>query len=144
MTESSTTKLPTSFWVISAVALVWNCLGAVAYLMQVTMSAETLQAMPEAERAMYTDIPVWATAAFAIAVWGGVLGSVLLLLRKKAATTVFVVSLAGILVQMVHAFFISANPITGASRMVMPLLVVAIGVYLFWFSSDAGKKGWLS
>ncbi|MBL7847793.1 MAG: hypothetical protein JNL40_10020 [Cyclobacteriaceae bacterium] len=144
MTESSTTKLPTSFWVISAVALVWNCLGAVAYLMQVTMSAETLQAMPEAERAMYTDIPVWATAAFAIAVWGGVLGSVLLLLRKKAATTVFVVSLAGILVQMVHAFFISANPITGASRMVMPLLVVAIGAYLFWFSSDAGKKGWLS
>lgn len=143
MTESSTTKLPTSFWVISAVALVWNCLGAVAYLMQVTMSAETLQAMPEADRAMYTDIPVWATAAFAIAVWGGVLGSVLLLLRKKSATTVFVVSLAGILVQMAHAFFISASPITGASRMILPLLVVAIGAYLFWFSSDAGKKGWL-
>jgi hypothetical protein len=139
------TKPATSFWVISIVLLIWNLLGVMAYIMQVTMTPETLQALPEDQRTLYTNTPVWATAAFAIAVWFSTLGSVLLLLRKKLATPVFMLAFAGIVVQMIHTLFISNSmEVYGPGGMVMPVLVIIIGAYLIWYSRKATAKGWLN
>jgi hypothetical protein len=116
-----------------------------AYIAQVTMSAETLQAMPENERALYESAPTWATAAFAIAVWGGVLGSILLLIRKKWATAVFIVSFIGIVVQMIHSFFISNSfEVYGPGGLAMPIMVLVFGAGLIWFSRKADANGWLN
>lgn len=142
---STTTKPATSFWIISIVALVWNLLGVMAYIMHVTMTPETLQALPEQERALYTDTPVWATTAFAIAVWGSTLGCVLLLLRKKLATPVLIVAFAGIVVQMIHSFFISNSiEVYGPGGLIMPAMIIIIGAYLIWYSRNATAKGWLN
>lgn len=138
-------KPVTSFWVVSAVALVWNAMGAFAYLAQRMMTPETLQALPENERALYTSIPVWVTSAFAIAVWGGVAGCLLLLLRKKLATAVLMISFAGIVVQMIYNVFISNSyAVYGPGGLAMPVMVLVIGAYLVWFSRGATAKGWLS
>ncbi len=138
-------KPATSFWVVSAVALVWNAMGAFAYLAQRMMTPETLQALPENERALYTSIPVWVTSAFAIAVWGGVAGCLLLLLRKKLATAVLMISFAGIVVQMIYNVFISNSyAVYGPGGLAMPVMVLVIGAYLVWFSRGATAKGWLS
>ena len=83
MTENSTNKPPVWFWIVSVVALIWNGMGVMAYLGQAYMSDDALAALPEAEQALYANVPAWATAAFAIAVWGGLLGCLALLLRKK-------------------------------------------------------------
>lgn len=137
-------KPVTSFWVVSAVALVWNAMGAFAYLAQRMMTPETLQALPENERALYTSIPVWVTSAFAIAVWGGVAGCLLLLLRKKLATAVLMISFAGIVVQMIYNVFISNSyAVYGPGGLAMPVMVLVIGAYLVWFSRGATAKGWL-
>jgi hypothetical protein len=142
---SSTNKPATWFWIVSVIALVWNLMGVMAYIAQVTMSAETLQAMPENERALYESAPTWATAAFAIAVWGGALGSILLLIRKKWATAVLIVSFIGIVVQMIHSFFISkAMDVYGPGGLAMPIMVLAFGAGLIWFSRKADANGWLN
>jgi hypothetical protein len=142
---SSTNKPATWFWIVSAIALVWNLMGVMAYIAQVTMSAETLQAMPENERALYESAPTWATAAFAIAVWGGVLGSILLLIRKKWATAVLIVSFIGIVVQMIHSFFIAkAMDVYGPGGLAMPIMVLVFGAGLIWFSRKADANGWLN
>ncbi len=144
MTTASN-KPGASFWIISVIALIWNLLGVMAYIMQVTMTPEALQALPEAERELYTGIPVWATAAFAIAVWGSLLGSILLLLRKKLATPVFIIAFMGILVQMVHSLFISRHiDVYGPGGMIMPVMVIVIGVFLIVYSRKATANGWLS
>ena len=59
-----------SFWAISAVALMWNVMGVINFFMQ--MNADGLAAMPESQRAIVEGRPVWATGAFAIAVFGRV------------------------------------------------------------------------
>lgn len=144
MTTEST-KPATWYWVISGVALIWNGMGVMAYLMQVMMSTEDMQALPENQRALMESTPTWATSAFAIAVWGGLLASILLLLRKNAAATVFVVSFAGIVVQMVHAFFIANSiEVYGPGGLVMPIMVLAFGAYLIFFSRTAASRGWIS
>ena len=140
----STNKPATWFWIVSAIALLWNLMGVMAYIAQVTMSPEALQALPENERALYESAPAWAIGAFAIAVWGGALGSVLLLLRRKLATSVLIVSFIGIIVQMVHSFGIANSiEVYGPGGMIMPIMVLVIGAGLIWFSRKASTNGWL-
>lgn len=141
---TSVNKPATWFWIVSAIALVWNLMGVMAYIAQVTISAETLQALPDNERALYESAPTWATAAFAIAVWGGVLGSILLLIRKKWATAVLIVSFIGIVVQMIHSFFIANSfEVYGPGGLVMPVMILIFGAGLIWFSRKAEANGWL-
>jgi hypothetical protein len=142
MTENN--KPATWFWVISAIALIWNLMGVIAYLAQVTMSPEALQALPENERALLASTPAWSTGAFAIAVWGGALGSILLLLRRKLATSILILSFGGVIVQMVHAFFMSKSiEVYGSGGMVMPIMVLVIGIFLIWLSRKATANGWM-
>ncbi len=137
-------KLPIWFWVIAGVALVWNALGVMAFVMQVTMSPEALAALPEAERALYETFPAWALVAFAAAVFGGAIGSLLLILRKALAYPVLILSLAGIVIQMIYNFFIAETmDVYGPGSTIMPIMVLAIGVFLVWFSKSSKQKGWL-
>lgn len=143
---TTATKPPVAFWIIIALALLWNLMGVMAYIMQVTMTPETLQALPAEEKALYTNFPVWAMIAFAVAVFGSTLGCILLLLRKKLATPILSISFAGILVQMVHSLVISKSievygPGMGYG---MPIMILLLGAFLVWYSRKATSQGWLS
>jgi hypothetical protein len=46
------------------------------------MNAEAIAAMPETHRAIIEGRPAWATGGFAIAVFGGAIGCLLLLFRN--------------------------------------------------------------
>ena len=142
---NSTNKPNVGFWIIGMVALIWNLMGGMAYIGQAFMTDEMLAALPENEQALYTNIPAWVTAAFAIAVFGGALASILLLIRKKMASMVFVISLIAILVQMTYNIILSdASEVYGPGGIIMPIMVILIGFFLVWYSKDATKKGWLS
>ena len=103
--ENSSTKPNVWFWIISIVGLIWNGMGAMNYLAQTTMSDETKAAYTAEQLAIVEATPAWVTAAFALAVWGGVLGCIALLLRKKWAKPVLLVSLFGILGLLIHGLF---------------------------------------
>ncbi len=142
--SSRLTKPPKGYWVVSIVALLWNLIGVATYLMSVTMSQETLAQFSEAERSLYTDIPAWVTSAYAIAVFGGTIACVALLLRKSWAMHVFLISLLAILVQMGHALFITPMlEVKGGGAAVLPVLIIVVAIFLFWYASAAKKKGWL-
>ena len=145
MSEESSSKLPTSFYVIGGSALAWNLLGVMVYVMQVTMTSEALNELPEAQRMLIESTPVWATSAFAIAVNGGALGCLLLLLRQAWAYPVLIVSLAGIVVQMYHSIFMANSiEVYGPGGMVMPAMVITIAVFLVWYAKGAKEKEWIS
>ena len=143
MTNSN--KPTTLFWIIAVAALIWNCLGVMSYIGQAFMTDEVKAALPEAERALYENIPTWVTAAFAIAVFAGLLGSIFLLARKKAARFVFLISLIAILAQMSYNLFMSrAAEVYGPGGVVMPVMVILIGVFLLIYSKKTIEKGWMS
>lgn len=140
-----TTNKPTIFyWVIAIMALLWNGMGAMAYLRIELMTPEAMQAMPELERSFYESVPAWATAAFALAVWGGLAGSLLLLFRRKWAKAAFLISFAGILVQLTHNYLVSnALEVYGPGGLLMPVMIVVIGAFLIWYTNQSMRKGWL-
>lgn len=142
---TATNKPSVAFWIIGGLALLWNLMGVAAYISTVTMTPEALQALPPEQQQLYTDIPKWATAAFAIAVWGSTVGCILMLLRKKIAVPVFAISFAGILVQMTHSLVISKSiEVYGPGGAIMPVMVILIGGLLVWYSRKAADRGWLT
>ena len=146
MTNIVSTKPPAWFWIVSVLALLWNLLGAIMYLGQAFITDDVKAALPADQLALLENIPAWATAAFAIAVWAGVLGCLALLLRKKWARPVLLLSLLGILVQMGYSFFMTnAAEVYGpAQGVVMPLLLIGIGIGLVLFAKSSQTKGWIS
>ena len=143
MSETSKRKAPGWFMAVAVVALIWNSLGVMAYIMQATMSPEAMAALPEAQRELMENTPAWATAAFAIAVHGGALGCLLLVLKKNLAGLFLQLSLAAVVVQMFHTFFMSRSfEVFGPGGMVMPVMVFVIAVYLVTLAAKAKAQKW--
>ena len=137
---NSTTKPTTVFWVISIIALFWNIMGVVAYLGQAYMTDEALALMPEAEQAYYANLPAWVTAAFAIAVFSGFLGCVALVLKKKWAKPMFVVSFITVVAQIAYNLFIQEYVALSGSRVILPLVTLLVAGFLVWFAKDSIAK----
>ena len=145
MNVAAATSRPTSFWVIAIAALVWNLLGAAMFYMQVNMSPEQLAAMTAEQRQVYEGTPPWLNIAFGIGVFGGVLGAIGLLMKKKWATPLFLISLIAVLVQMVAAYALTpAWAVYGITGLIMPVLVVLVALLLWRYSGKAAARGWLS
>lgn len=145
MVEETNKKSPRWFTVVSAVLLVWNLLGVMAYIAQVTMSPESLAALPTEQRQLIENTPAWATAAFAVAVNFGALGCVLLLLKRNLAGLFLQLSLAGVVVQMFHAFFMTKSfEVYGPGGLVMPVIVIVIAIYLVTLAAKAKGHRWTS
>jgi hypothetical protein len=101
--------VPWHLWVVGVIALLWNAYGGYDYFMSMTQG-ETYMAgagMTPDQIAYYSAMPVWMTAVWAVGVWGGVLGSVLILLRNKLAFPVFAASFAAFLLSLLYTYGLS-------------------------------------
>ena len=138
-------KAPAWFWIVSVVALLWNLAGVWEYLQHAYMSIEDLEKLSQAERLLYESQPSWVTAAFAIAVWGGTLGCIALLLRKKWAKPILLISLIGVLLQMAHSFFMTNSfEVYGPGAMIMPIMVILIAIALVFFARKSLDRKWIT
>jgi hypothetical protein len=84
-------------------------------------------------------------AATALAVFGGAIGCVGLLLRKKWAFFLFCLSLVGILAQDFGLFIlVNGATLAGSVAVILHLLVLAIAIGLVFLSRLAIARGWLA
>ena len=130
-----------SFWLISTLLLVWNLLGCVNFFMQ--MNPAVLELYRGSERLIVEDRPVWATAGFVVAVFGGAFGCLLLLFRQFVAVYAFILSLLGVVVTMAHSLSLGISFGIGEflGIILMPLLVAG---FLIWYSFYSRNKFWIS
>lgn len=134
-----------SFWVIGALALVWNLLGVMMYVMQVSATPEQLAATYTSEQVeLLAAIPAWATSMTAIATNFGVLGSILLLLRRTWSVPVFAISLVALVIQDIYTFGMTETlAVFGNVPLVIQSVVLVVAAFLFWYARRAGARGWL-
>lgn len=144
MNETILKRVHWSFWLIAIVTLVWNAMGVMNYLLQT--SGELPASMPDSHRAIIEDRPSWATGGFAIAVFAGVLGSVLLLLKKSASIWFFMLSLAGVIITLIHTYNVvsATEGFTGMELTLIMLMPVVVPLFLIWFANSAKNRNWIS
>jgi hypothetical protein len=145
MTDTTGVKRSVGYWIVTVFALVWNLIGVAMWYIQINMTDEQLALMSEPQRQVYEGTPGWINIAFAVAVFAGVLGGVGLLLKKRWAATMFLLSLVALLVQMIGAFVATpAWAAYGPAGLVMPAVLLVIALFLLWYANKAKARGWLS
>jgi hypothetical protein len=137
---------PTPKWYmpVAIVALIWNLIGCAAYLGDVMLTPDDIAKMSTDQQALYAARPAWSVAATAVAVWAGVLGCLGLILRRRWATPLLIASLAGVVVQDVSLFVMSAQAQVPAAAFVLQGLVLLIAIGLVLLARRATARGWFA
>lgn len=137
-------RTPWHLWLVGAVAVLWNAYGCYDYLMSQTQGDAYLRqgGMTEAQIGYYHAMPPWMTAVWAIGVWGGALGAVLLLLRRRWAFHAFVASIAAYVLSLVYSRLMSnGGQVFGPDTLVMNAVILAACAFFCWYAWRMTKAG---
>lgn len=134
------TKTPWHLWVVGAVSLLWNAFGAFDFTMSVTKGEAYYRSMgaTAAQIAQFNSLPGWMWVAWAVGVYGAIIGSVLLLLRLKWTVQAFGLSILGALASLIYHALL-AGP--GGPGPIFPAVIVVIAAFLLWYAWTMGKRG---
>lgn len=136
-----TSAVPAWFWIAAGLALLFEAVGCFMYIAQVTADRA---ALPLDQRAMWDATPAWMVAAYATAVWVGLIGSVLLLMRRKLAVPILLLSLIAVIVQFSGLFLVpQLRQTVPDTALVMPIIIIVACYLVFQLARLAGKRGWL-
>ena len=122
-------------------ALLFMGLGCIMYLMHVFADPAT---MPLDQRTAYEAEPTWVTAAFAVAVWIGLAGTILLVLKRRLAEAAMLVSLIAVLIWLAGLLIVSGlRENMSANDLLVAIGVTAVTWTIFWFARHSRQRGWL-
>ena len=147
MATVASARAPAHLWIVGILATAWNAIGAYDYLMTRTRNMDYLSSMPGVdaqEMLAYIDAyPIWAQIGWGLGVWGGVAGSILLLMRSRFAVHAFALSLFGLGLRFGYMFFGPPGPAGTDVGMLayFPYFVMLIGVLLLLYSTSMLRKG---
>jgi len=141
--SAATRRVPAHLWIVGILALLWNAMGCIDYVMTKTENQTYLAKLPADQIAYMHSLPAWVTSAWALGVWGGLAGAILMLMRSRYSVWAFALSVIGAVVGIGYQTFMTQQPAsmkTGAMA-VMPWVVVVICAFLLWYSWSQGKRG---
>lgn len=125
--------------------LIWNLIGIVAFCGQWYVAHNALETLPPDQQAMWRVMPGWAWAAYAIAVFGGTVGAIGLVMRRGWAVAAYVIGLIAVLIQFFNSFFVSDGIATlGKDAVVFPLFIIALAALQLWLARTWRSKRWLA
>ena len=131
------TKPGRVFWAIGLLGRIWNALGCFNFIIQ--MDPGAVADLPGAYQVLIASRPGWVTAALSIAVFGGLLGCVLMLLRRATARLALFLSLIGVALTMGHALWVGTSAPGGVSVVISTAMSLAVAAGLVWYMhSKAG------
>ena len=137
-------KVPAWFRIAAIAGLLWELFGVAMYLLHVGILPNDTSQMSEAERSLMASSPTFVTALFAIGVFAGAIGALGLVMRRRWARPVLIVSLVAVVLQFGSWLLLTdAIAIIGPTVFVMPLIIVLVGFALVWLAGRAGQRGWL-
>jgi hypothetical protein len=143
MATTAQVRTPAHLWIVGVLALLWNCFGCYDYLMTNLKNQAYLAQFGADQLAYFDSLPGWLTAFWALGVWGGLAGALLLLARSRHAVPAFVISLIGAVVGLGYQMFMTQMPASMKTGVMgfMPWVIIIIAALLLWYAWSVGKKG---
>jgi hypothetical protein len=134
-------------WIVGILSLLWNAMGCFDYVMTRMRNTDYLSSAmpnvdPNAMLAWIDGFPIYAQIGWALGVWGGLLGSVLLLVRSRYAVWAYGLSLLGAVVGLGYQIA-AAPPLAGADDAMskaMPYVIILVALGLFLYARAMEKK----
>ena len=125
----------------AAASILFMLIGCAGYLIDVTTDPGTL---PIDQRGLVMARPIWQVAAYAIAVWVGLLGTVLLLVRKKSSEPLLLVSLVAACFTFLPLATVPAirDNVT-TNDIAVAIVIILITGTIWQFARHSRQRGWL-
>lgn len=137
-----------SFLIIAILALLWNIMGLFQFIMAAFMEDLMLETYSETytdkQMELFLNTPSWYYVVFGVCTIKGVLASIALIMKKKIAVPLFLVSLLTVLV--LQGYWILATQaiaLLGTEAIIMPMLVIVTSIFLYFYSKGARQNKWL-
>lgn len=141
-----TSRTPWHLLVVGVLAVLWNAMGAFDYLMTETQNEAYMSQFTPEQLEYFYGFPAWVVAFWAIAVWGGVLGAILLLLKKKLAVGVFLVSFLAMVITTIHNFGLSngLEVMGDPFALVFSAVIFVVALLLYLYARAMTNRGVLA
>lgn len=141
--QNNTKKTPIHLWVVGIIALLWSSMGAYDYLMTQTENSEYMSSFTPEQLTFFYGLPAWIVSAWAIGVWGGVAGAILLLLKKQFAVWVFLASFVAASITTFHNYVLSNGmDVSGdAFSLIFSAVIIIIALALYLYARAMQRSG---
>jgi hypothetical protein len=135
-------QTPVHLWIVGILALLWNGYGSYGYLMTMTGNPAFMATMPAEQLAYMETLPGWLSAFWALGVWGGLIGAILLLIKSRYSVWAFGLSLVGAVVGLSYQVFLTDRPaiMTEGAMAIFPWGIVLFAAFLFYYSRRMERK----
>ncbi|SEM84424.1 hypothetical protein [Palleronia pelagia] len=100
---------PWHFWPVLTIALIWHLFGVIDYTATQLDLAFWMSMATDAQRAFVSTMPDWIDAVWAISVWAGLAGVILMAMRTGFAPLILAASFIATLILTIW-LAISADP----------------------------------
>lgn len=139
-------RTPWHLWLVGVLSLLWNGFGAWDFIQTTTRGEAYMRAMGFGDDmiAYYNAMPTWMYGPWILGVWGAVIGSILLLARRRWAVVAFALSFLGALISLIYGKLINPPPTPTpemAAMAWMPYLILLIAAFLLWYALAMAKRG---
>ena len=144
MVEAQGTRTPGRpwhLWLIGIIGSLWSLIGVVSFMLTQLKVEAVMSQYPPQQRAYFESFPFWAVAFWAIGVFGGVIGCLLLLLKSRLAFPVLVASVLGAIVSNLGGLFLLGGMAVmgGASALGFAVFVIIVAVLLAYYARAMEK-----
>jgi hypothetical protein len=135
--------LPWHAWIFGGIFLLYSLAAAYDYLMSLSQGEIYYRAsgMTESQISYFLSVPVWAVIGWTLSVWGGLFGSVTLFFHHRSAVGLFVASLAGGLIYILHVLVLSAGREAMGVLWLMPIVLAAITAAMIFYCRRLKNAG---
>jgi len=137
-------KTPNWFTGTIIVLLIWNLMGVLNFAMQWTMTEADILLLPENQQIFYTEFTLFSKIAFAMGVFGGSLGCIVLLAKKSIALKLFGISFIGIIIQTNHNLQLANGGDMQSTIIGMSSLLIALSLLPLFLTKKGLKNNWLN
>ena len=140
---TNTSGTPWHLWLIGIIGALWSAMGAISFLLTQMKVEAVMSRFPPQQRQYFESFPLWVVAFWAIGVFGGVVGCLLLLLRNRRAFPVLLASAIGTVVSTLGGLFLLGGMAVmretgGLGLTLFPVFVAAV---LAHYARAMSKKG---
>jgi hypothetical protein len=121
----------------------WSLIGVVSFMLTQMNVEAVMSQFPPQQRAYFESFPLWAIAFWALGVFGGVVGCLLLLLKHRLAFHVLVASAIGAIVSNLGGVFLlgGLEVMRDTGGLGFTAVPIVLGVVMAYYAWAMRKKG---
>jgi hypothetical protein len=140
--QTASRKTPWHLWVVGVIAVLFNSIGVFDFVMSRIQGPAYMASagMTPEQIAHYQAFPAWMVFVWALGVFTAFGASILLLLRRKSAGPMFVLSLAAFLLSLFYTYALTNGGAIMGQQMAITSAVIAVLLLLFGLYTHWAKK----